>query len=137
MDNATLVEPVVEDGKRLIKALDISGLGVKAAFWLYLEESEEWRLYIATPLVKEYGPRVVKEYGPREVYSRVLKVLKESKISSIDLSEISVIDTADGLVTVLSLAFNTGPGITDIKFAGNAVNGVYVRAAHIYRMNVG
>ena len=41
MDNATLVEPVVEDGKRLIKALDISGLGVKAAFWLYLEESEE------------------------------------------------------------------------------------------------
>src|ERR1700730_18809400 len=109
MDNATLVEPVVEDGKRLIKALDISGLGVKAAFWLYLEESEEWRLYIATPLVKEYGPR--------EVYSRVLKVLKESKISSIDLSEISVIDTADGLVTVLSLAFNTGPGITDIKFA--------------------
>jgi len=128
MDNATLVEPVVEDGKRLIKALDISGLGVKAAFWLYLEESEEWRLYIATPLVKEYGPR--------EVYSRVLKVLKESKISSIDLSEISVIDTADGLVTVLSLAFNTGPGITDIKFAGNTVNGVYVRAAHIYRMNV-
>jgi hypothetical protein len=128
MDNATLIEPVVEDGKRLIKALDISGLGVKAAFWLYLEESEEWRLYIATPLVKEYGPR--------EVYSRVLKVLKESKISSIDLSEISVIDTADGLVTVLSLAFNTGPGITDIKFAGNTVNGVYVRAAHIYRMNV-
>jgi hypothetical protein len=129
MDNATLVAPDVEAGKQLIPALDVACLDVKAAFWLYLEESEEWRLYIATPLVKEYGPR--------EVYSRVLKVLKESKISSIDLSEISVIDTADGLVTVLSLAFNTGPGITDIKFAGNTVNGVYVRAAHIYRMNMG
>src|ERR1700730_19004979 len=109
MDQGILVGPVIEAGKKLIEALDVSDFRVKAAFWLYLEESEEWRLYIATPLVKEYGPR--------EVYSRVLKVLKESKISSIDLSEISVIDTADGLVTVLSLAFNTGPGITDIKFA--------------------
>ena len=128
MDNATLVGPDVEAGKQLIRALDVAGLEVKAAFWFYREEAEEWRLYIATPWVKEHGPR--------EVYSRVLRVLKESKISSIDLSEISVIDPTDGLVTVLSLAFNTGPGITDIKCVGNTVNGIYIRAAHIYRMNV-
>lgn len=129
MDNATLVGPDVEAGKQLVRALDAASLDVKAAFWLYLEEAEEWRLYIATPLVKELGPR--------EVYIRVLKVLKENKISSIDLSEISVIDPSDGLVTVLSFAFKTGPGITDINVVGNAVNGLYVRAAHIYRMNVG
>ena len=128
MGNATLVGYDVNAGRQLILALDASGVDVKAAFWLYLEESEEWRLYIATQLVKKLGPR--------EVYSRVLKVLKESKISGIDLPEISVIDPTDGLVTILSLAFNTGPDITDIRFAGNTVNGVYIRAAHIYRMNV-
>ena len=128
MDNALLVVPDVEAGKQLIIALDASGLDVKAAFWLYREEGEEWRLYIATPLVKECGPR--------EAYVRVLQVLKTSKISSIGLSQISVIDPSDGLVTVLSFAINTGPGITGVQFVGNTVNGVYIRAAHIYRMNV-
>jgi hypothetical protein len=128
MDNATLVAPDVEAGKQLIRALDNAGLDVKAAFWLYLEESEEWRLYIATPLVKEHGPR--------EVYSRVLKVLNESKVSSIQLSEISVVDPTFRLVTALSSAFNTGPEIKDIKLVGNAVDGVYIRAALIYRVNI-
>ena len=129
MENAILVGPDIEAGKQLVRALDASGLDVRAAFWLYLEEAEEWRLYIAMPHVKEQDPR--------EAYSRVLKVLNENKISSIRLSQVSVIDPTDGLVTVLSLAFNTGPGITDMNVVGNAVNGVYVRAAHIYRMNVG
>jgi hypothetical protein len=109
-------------------ALDESGLDVQAAFWYYREEAEEWRLYIATPLVEELGPR--------EVYSRILATLKNNCIKSIDLSKISVVDPTDGLVTVLRLAVNTGPGITDISFNGNSINGVYVRAAHIYRMNV-
>ena len=128
MDNATLVGPDVEAGKQLIRALDASGLDVRAAFWLFLEEAEEWRLYVASPLVTELGPR--------EVYSRILQVLKDSKISSIDLSEISVVDPKYRLVSVLSSAYSTGPGITEIKFVGNAVDGVYIRAAVIYRVNV-
>ena len=85
-------------------------------------------MYIATPIVREQGPR--------EAYSRILTALKENNIHSIDLSRVSVIDPMDGLVTVLSLAMPNGPGITDFSFSGNAFNGVYIRAAHIYRMNV-
>jgi len=129
VDNAILVGPDIEAGKQLVRALDASGLDVRAAFWLYREEGEEWRLYIAMPGVKEHDPR--------EGYSKVLNVLKQNKISSIDLSEISVIDPTDRLATVLSLAFQTGPtDIKDIKVVGSAFNGVYFRAAHIYRMNV-
>ncbi|MCU1273426.1 MAG: hypothetical protein JWO48_857 [Bryobacterales bacterium] len=50
MDQGILVGPEIEAGKKLIEALDASGFRVKAAFWFYREESEEWRLYIATPL---------------------------------------------------------------------------------------
>jgi len=128
MDKAILVGPDLDSGKKLIQALDASGFEVKAAFWFYREESEEWRLYIATPLIKERGHR--------EAYAKVLAELKKNHIDSIDLSKISVIDPSDGLVTVLSLAIATGPAITDISFNGNSVNGVYIRAAHIYRMNV-
>lgn len=129
MDKAILVGPDIDAGRDLIKALDASHFDVRAAFWFYREESEEWRLYIATPLVKEKGPR--------EAYARILEVLKKSAIHSVDLSHISVIDPTDGLVTVLSLVIDTGPGLADMSFNGNSINGVYIRAAHIYRMNVG
>jgi hypothetical protein len=128
MGNATLVGPNLEAGRELIKALDASGLDVRAAFWFYREESEEWRMYIATPLVKEQGPR--------EAYSRILNALRKNSIHSIDLSNISVIDPTDGLATVLSLAIANGPHINEISFNGDTVNGVYIRAAHIYRMNI-
>jgi hypothetical protein len=126
--SAILVGPDLEAGKQLLRALDAAGLDVRAAFWLYLEEAEEWRLYIAMPGVKERDPR--------ESYSKVLDVLNKNKITSVRLSQISVIDPTNSLVTALSLGFRTGPVITDIDVLGSAFNGVYVRAAHIYRMNV-
>jgi hypothetical protein len=126
MDNATLVKPDIEAGRQLVRGLDEAKLDVQAAFWFYREESEEWRLYIATP--------VVAQLGPREAYSRVLDVLKKKQIESIGLSKVSVIDVTDGLVTVLRYAVTTGPGISDVELNGNSVNGVYIRAAHIYRI---
>ena len=90
--------------------------------------TEEWRLYIATPLVAKMGPR--------EAYSKVLDVLKKKRIQGIDLSRVSVVDVTDGLVPVLGYAVKTDPGISDIDFNGNSnsVNEVYIRAAHIYRL---
>ncbi len=126
MDNATLVKPDIEAGRQLLQGLDEAKFDVQAAFWFYREESEEWRLYIATPLVAQLGPR--------EAYSRVLDVLKKKQIQGIDLSRVSVIDVTDGLVTLLRYAVTTGPGISNIDFNGNSVNGVYIRAAHIYRV---
>ena len=57
MDNATLVKPDIEAGRQLLQGLDEANFDVQAAFWFYREESEEWRLYIATPLVAKMGPR--------------------------------------------------------------------------------
>jgi hypothetical protein len=125
MDNAALVVPAIESGKQLLEGLDEKQFDVEGAFWFYREESEEWRLYIAT--------RLVRQLGPREAYSRVLNVLNEKHIEGIDLSRISVVDVTDGLVTILRLAL--GRGASDISVNGNSVNGVYIRAAHIYRIS--
>ena len=126
MDNATLVKPDIEAGRQLLRGLDDANFGVQAAFWFYREESEEWRLYIATPRVAQLGPRAA--------YAKVLDVLKNTGIQGIDLSRVSVVDVTDGLVTILGFAVKTNSGIVDIDFNGNSVNGVYIRAAHIYRL---
>ena len=128
MDNAILVGPNIDAGKRLLQALDIAKIKVDAAFWFYREASEDWRLYIATPLVQELGPRMA--------YSKVLDVLREERIQDLDFWKLSVVDVTDSLVTVLRLAVSTDAGISDISVNGNSVNGVYIRAAHIYRMHL-
>jgi len=128
LDNAILVGPNIDAGKRLLQALDIAKIKVDAAFWFYREASEDWRLYIATPLVQELGPRMA--------YSKVLDVLREERIQDLDFWKLSVVDVTDNLVTVLRLAVSTDAGISDISVNGNSVNGVYIRAAHIYRMHL-
>ena len=128
MDTTALVMNFdVEAGSRLLQALDDSQLPVKAAFWLFREESEEWRLYLATPLVGVQGPRAA--------YAKVLQELKKLDNPRIAVTSVSVIDPSDELVQLLSVAIRTGDGISGISFLRNTINGVYIPAAHIYRMN--
>ena len=67
MDKTTLVKEYIEEGKRIIESLDQQSLNINAAMWFYLEDLEEWRLFIASP--------VVDDKGPKEVYSIVQSVL--------------------------------------------------------------
>ena len=128
MDKATLVSPDLEGGKKLVAALDGAGIDIRAAFWLYREESESWRLYLATPLVKTEGARIA--------YTEVLKELDSLEVPTLKFWNISVIDPADPLVVRLKAAVYTGPTIDSIPFIGSTIDGVHVPPAHIYRINV-
>lgn len=59
------VEPLrpelIEAGEKLLAVLDELGLNVHAAAWLYFPDLEDWRYYVATPLVEEMGRKRV--YG--------------------------------------------------------------------------
>jgi hypothetical protein len=55
MAAAVLVERQIEDGERIVKALEEDEIPIAAAFWLSRPESGDWRLVIATPLVDEKG----------------------------------------------------------------------------------
>ena len=51
MDQATLVEHQIDDVPRLIDQLKRDHFDVKAAFWLYTSESEQWFLYLVSDVV--------------------------------------------------------------------------------------
>jgi hypothetical protein len=59
MYKTTLVEADIEDGERVVTALESSGLKVIAAFWSSSEEEDDWHLVIVSPDVAEKGPRHV------------------------------------------------------------------------------
>jgi len=55
MDQAALVDRQLDDVPRLICELRRDQFDVKAAFWLYTSESDQWYLYLASDIVDQKG----------------------------------------------------------------------------------
>src|SRR5271166_5756205 len=70
MDQGTLVDPQVQDGRRLLERLSAQGIPVAAAAWVKESEGGPWYLYIVTPLVPEDG-------GKLPVYRRLIPVIRQ------------------------------------------------------------
>ncbi len=126
MDKPTLVESDYEVGKTLLHALDQAGVKVKAAFWLYLPEPDEWRLHLALPEVAEKGPR--------EAYEHVQTILEQLQLEGLSLMNITVIAPDNNLVKLLRSAMRTVPGIAGTRLRGNVIDGVLIEDAYIYRV---
>lgn len=127
MGNSALVEGKIKDGEALLRELDNTGVEVKAAFWLYMPEPEEWRLKIAMPLVDSQGPRAA--------YVRIQEAIFETTEKlALALSEISVVSPKDQLVKLLKPVIRTGRGISGIRFSRNTINGTFIEDAYIYRI---
>lgn len=127
MDKTVLVEKDIQEGKRLIEALDKADFQAEAAMWFYLTDSDEWRLLIASPFVEKNGPK--------KAYSFIQSVLAQlSPSSEIPLKDISVLSPKDQLISLLRTAIRTGPGISGIRFTRNVINNRLIEDAYIYRI---
>ena len=119
-----LVEPYIEAGRELIKRLDDSGFPVEAALWIYRSESYDWRLLIATPIYDSAGPQ--------EAYSKIQAFVTSSPFLS--LRNVSVVSPTAEIIQLLRRAIKTGPGISTIRLTGNAIDGVFIDDALVYRL---
>lgn len=126
MVEAALVERHVEEGEKLVRALDVVGFPVVAALWRFLPEEEEWRLLIASPKVNELGPLAV--------YTVIQEVLIEQKIA-LRLSSISAVRSDEPLVSELRIFAGTDPA----PFLGGTylqkvvIGDKYIEGAYVYR----
>lgn len=77
-----LVKELIDEGHRLLEALKKNRFPLKAAFWHYFIEPEEWRLVLVSP--------VVDRAGPLSAYTRVQRVLGKTNPAHLTLSDISV-----------------------------------------------
>jgi len=129
MVKTSLVEADLLAGWRLLIAID-AGYGdlfrVKAAFWMFYPESEEWRLVIATPLVDEQGPL--------STYRNVQHILFEIQPSDLSLQNIAVISPKDALAKAFRTAMRIAPESTYFRSRRTSVAGHYVEDAYVYRI---
>lgn len=115
-------------GRRRVVDLPASHFRVKAAFWMYLPESHEWRLFIATPLVDEQGPQAT--------YRDLRAALLAANPAVLDLSlqNISVVSPKDPLVKALQNAMKIDPETSGVRMTRTTLNGAYVEEAYVYRL---
>lgn len=130
MDTAILVEKhIIEEGKRLIEALDKADFQVQAAMWSYSPDSETWHLLIASPFVEEKGPL--------KAYSFIQSVLKQlSPPFEISLSDIAAVSPSNRVVRALSTKIHSGPGISGIRLTRNVIDNTFIDDVYIYRVNL-
>lgn len=128
MDKIFLDLKYIEDGERLIKELDKTDFGVHSSFWNYMENINEWRLIIATKLLRQFGPK--------ESYGRLQKIIYSMKpLLSFSLSNITVLADDNILIQVLSTVIKTkSDAINRIRMTNNNFKGIFINDILIYRM---
>jgi hypothetical protein len=117
---------VVTIGRRRVIDLPAKHFRVKAAFWLYWPESDEWRLVIATPLVDEQGPQAT--------YRDIRAVLAANLASNLSLQNISAVSPKDPLVKAFQNAMKIVSDREGTRLTRNTLNGTYVEDAYVYKL---
>ncbi|MEX0791943.1 MAG: hypothetical protein WD045_02320 [Pirellulaceae bacterium] len=121
MDTATLVSDQVEDGARLIKALELAGFEITAAFWVLPTDEGDWHLYIASP--------VVENQGLSEAFGQVLPHLLPGRFPSITHSDIRLIGSQNPMV---ARAVQFRHQKVPLKFKGRTLGKMIIDEAYLY-----
>jgi hypothetical protein len=133
MDQGTLVEMQIEDGRKLIDRLTEEGVPVTAAFWAKESESGQWFLYLATPLVGEDG-------ATKPAYRRMNAVFRRMPAPFwIDPLEVKLIGTADPITQdVLAVHERAGKSrVWPVRWGGTRLGDLSVDGAYFYPLPAG
>ena len=121
-----MVDKDIEDGKKLIKALDRSKFGLTGALWFYFSDARDWLLLLVSPLVDTAGPT--------RCYTKIQSVIEGMPQNfELSLSRISVVSPTDSLIKLLRKAIHV-EGTSRMRFKQNTINGVFIEDALIYRL---
>lgn len=125
MAKTSLVNVEMGHGASLVERIVQEGVPLEAAFWLYHEDFDGYRLMLATPIVDEDGRLAA--------YQRILPIVRSfDKPLSIEPTDVSVLSPADPFVRNLKRAFSTGGTIGGMRVTRSVAYGDYIEDAYIY-----
>ena len=133
-----LTAEMITVGKEMSFRLREKGFELVCSLWLYNEESNRWRLVLASP--------VVDREGPRKAYSIVDEILQEHWDMGVWLRDISAVSPSDPLVQALRARgrsidlppLNNGPTPrADVgrRYTRSLLGNIFVEDAYIYLVN--
>ena len=120
-----LVENDIEFGARLVEKLESHRFPLTAAFWLYLDDIDEWRLFIVSPLVSERGPRLAHTQVTQSLYDLAYDAKKPMHAP---MERIFLVSPNDSRYKQVKAVYGEKPILSPV---GNLVSG----DIYVYRMS--
>jgi hypothetical protein len=125
MDQVTLVEAQIEEGRRLIDRLAQEGFSVTVAGWIKTVEDGQWFLYLASP--------VVDSGGSTKAYRRVFAVMRQMpKPFWIHPLEVKLIGSTTPLAEAVGEIQQHYAGRASMWYGGTQLGGVSIEGAYLY-----
>jgi hypothetical protein len=126
MDTEILVTFPLQDGKRLIERLEDEGFDIRADYWGYFPEPDEWRLVIAMPDVDKIGPT--------KIYLQIIPILSSMEPPlHFGLDQIMLVSSNKRTIKALQRAYHVRRGEPGIRLKHSSVIGENVEEAYLYR----
>jgi hypothetical protein len=129
MATPTLVNDLFVSGREVLTRLEETGITLDAALWLQDDDSDDWRLIIAT--------EDVDRLGPRHVYERLASIVRAADTPDFGLGDIGVFGTTSRVIAELKRRVGTSGGFHDIRLDDIPLGGRLYRTARIYRVSGG
>jgi len=128
VDQSTLVENQIDDGRRFVERFAADGTFVQAAFWVKTAEEGLWFLYVVTEIVDRDGPAA----AYRTVHASLRK-LGDTWVAS---SEIKVVSPSNPIAKDVLAIMARHPGRLATRYGGKTLGSMAVEQVYIYSSHV-
>jgi hypothetical protein len=122
VDQSTLVEAEIEDGRRFVERFAADGNAVQAAFWVKTAEEGIWFLYMATEFIDRVGPAA----AYRSVHASLQKLGK----SALSSSQIKLVSPSNPIAKDVLAMMARNPG--RLATGGTTLGSMAVEQTIIY-----
>jgi hypothetical protein len=128
MATATLVSQEIEEGQRLIDALNAADLSVDSALWIYAPEPETWRLMLTSPLHDRQGSL--------KTYYEILLVFRQVQPDlKIDWTAIVAVSPKHELIKGLrQLQKDWNLNLSGTRMTNKLIDRTWIEDAYIYQI---
>ncbi len=121
-----LTEEMIRTGASVVEALDRQNFALDAALWLYLSDTNQWRLLLASPQIRVAGPR--------KAYTRLLHAIRNAHVHGVSLENLALLDSRDPFIQLFKHLVRTDRTDSPQRISRNTINGQFIEDALIYRM---
>jgi hypothetical protein len=124
VDQSTLVEDQIEDGRQFIEQFVIDGNPVQAAFWVKTDDDGLWFLYLVTDIFVSQGPA--------KTYRIVHESLQKVRDLSISSSEIKAVSPDNPIAKEVLALMARYPNRSANRYPGNVMRTIPVEQIYVY-----
>ncbi len=124
MDQGSLVEGQIEDGRKLIDQLSQEGLEVTAAFWM--KQDGRWRFYV--------GSSAVDRLGLREPYGHVHSALDKQDFRWLSGLDVYLLPASDPIVKGVLDVLRRYPIHLVAHYPDYRLGNAFIEDAYLYEL---